>query len=258
MQPASPPVVGPADNPHVWPDKAARVRRMFASVAESYDFLNHLHSAAIDHWWRSLTVRLSAVPRGGRVLDVCCGTGDLTLAYAAGAPQAARIVGSDFCHEMLVRGCDKAVGRADSRGGRVRFVEADALRLPFPDGRFDVVSCAFGLRHVADPDAALAEWFRVLAPGGRLVILEFTLPPNPVIRALYQFYFRTVMPLTATILSGDRTGAYRYLPDSVAAWRSPGDLADRMRAVGFAEVTHTLLTFGIAAIHIGCRPGDPA
>jgi demethylmenaquinone methyltransferase/2-methoxy-6-polyprenyl-1,4-benzoquinol methylase len=234
---------------------------MFASVAPTYDLLNHLHSANIDRWWRSRTVALSEVPAGARVLDLCCGTGDLTLAYADGAPQAERVVGSDFCHEMLALGRaklpafprDRAAGGA-GRTPPVALVEADALDLPFPDAAFDVVSCAFGMRNLSDLDRGLAECRRVLRPGGRLVILEFTMPRMPLLRAMYEFYFQTVMPLAATIISGDRTGAYRYLPKSVLNWKTAEELEGRLRSAGFADVDHTPLTFGIAAVHRGRKP----
>jgi demethylmenaquinone methyltransferase/2-methoxy-6-polyprenyl-1,4-benzoquinol methylase len=240
------------DNPHAWPDKADRVRRMFASVAPTYDLLNHLASANIDKSWRRRAVQLSQLPENAAVLDLCTGTGDLALAYCCAEPPPARVIGTDFCAPMLQIGREKAAGHA--HGGRLNFLEADALRLPFADGTFDVVSCAFGLRNLSSTQAGLNECFRVLRPGGRAVILEFTLPTSPLLRILYQLYFQTVMPFAATVISGDRTGAYRYLPKSVNSWPSPTELEAQFRAAGFTQVDHHLLTFGIAAVHRGRKP----
>jgi demethylmenaquinone methyltransferase/2-methoxy-6-polyprenyl-1,4-benzoquinol methylase len=244
------------DNPHIWPDKADRVRRMFASVAPTYDLLNHLSSAGIDRSWRKRAVELSELPAAALVLDLCTGTADLALAYGNADPTPARVVGSDFCPEMLEIGRNKAAECAPRR--RPDLIAADALRLPFADDTFDVVSCAFGLRNLSDIPAGLAECRRVLKPGGCAVVLEFTLPSSRLLRALYQLYFRAVMPLTATLISGDRTGAYRYLPRSVSHWPSPAELEQQFRQAGFVDVDHRLLTCGVAAVHRGRKPGGPS
>lgn len=241
------------DSSYAVPDKAARVRRMFASVAPTYDLLNHLASANIDRAWRRRAVALSELPPQAAVLDLCTGTGDLALAYCEADRTPARVVGSDFCREMLELGSRKAAAHT-AGAGRVRFVEADALHLPFADNSFDVASCAFGLRNLTDTRAGLAECFRVLKPGGRAVILEFTLPACSLLRMLYQLYFQAVMPFTATVISGDRTGAYRYLPKSVNSWPTPAQLESQFGSVGFIDVDHHLLTFGIAAVHRGRKP----
>ena len=238
--------------PHAASDKAARVEEMFTAIAPSYDLNNRVHSFGRDQAWRRAAVRLAKLRAGDRVADVACGTGDLTLAFADAqkrietAPMP--VVGVDFTYAMLPLARDKARAKAS-----VRFVHGDAMALPLPDASVDVVSIAFGIRNVGDPAAALAEFFRVLRPGGRLVILEFTVPGNPVARLGYNFYCGWLMPRTATLISGDRSGAYRYLPRSVNTFATAGELRGMMSEAGFEEVASSGLTLGIAACHRGVK-----
>jgi demethylmenaquinone methyltransferase/2-methoxy-6-polyprenyl-1,4-benzoquinol methylase len=224
---------------------------MFERIAARYDLLNHLLSGNTDKRWRR---RVAAVLRaalagakGARVLDVACGTGDLALALAAESP--ARITGIDFCRPML----DIAVRKAARQGCAIPFVEGDALRLPFADATFEAATIAFGLRNLSSVAAGLRELLRVLKPGGRAVILEFSQPVVPGFRALFQFYFTHVLPGIGGVISGSRS-AYEYLPDSVSHFPDQQQLAALMRDAGFEQVEYQNLTGGIAAIHTGVRP----
>jgi demethylmenaquinone methyltransferase/2-methoxy-6-polyprenyl-1,4-benzoquinol methylase len=224
-------------------EAAAWVRDMFDRIAPRYDLLNHLLSFNIDRLWRRRTVaRLRRVLErpGARVIDVCCGTGDLMLALAAGAP--ARVYGSDFSHPMLVR--------ARARAGTARVFEADALRLPVADASLDLVTVAFGFRNLVNYEAGLREFRRVLRPGGTAAILEFSTPPNPLFARLYAWYSRVVLPRIGGALSG-APHAYRYLPESVRKFPAPEELERMMRAAGFSEVRWERMTFGIVALHLG-------
>jgi demethylmenaquinone methyltransferase / 2-methoxy-6-polyprenyl-1,4-benzoquinol methylase len=244
-------------NPHAVADKAARVRGMFAAIAPSYDLNNRLHSMGRDQAWRRKAVKLCQVHRGDAVLDVACGTGDLSLAFAAAGP--GRVLGIDFTHEMLRVAVDKH-GRWRSRQAGappVEFTDGDAMRLPVRDGSVDIVSIAFGIRNVANPAAALAEFHRVLRPGGRLCILEFSVPTHRLLRAGYMFYFKRIMPCTATLISGDRSGAYKYLPQSVNTFLSRDQMARMMGDAGFSRVVQYPLTFGIAVAYIGAKGTGP-
>ncbi len=235
-------------NPHTREDKPAKVRRMFASIARSYDLNNRLHSFGRDQAWRRAVVRLAEVRDGDEVLDIACGTGELARLFARSG--ASRVVGGDFCPEML----DIARSKPTSPGRAVEYLHADAMDLQFPDSSFDIVSIAFGLRNVADPARALTEFRRVLRPGGRLLILDFDRPRNPVLRALNDLYCRHVMPVSASIISRDRSGAYRYLPRSVDTFLSRDALAQLVRVTGFVGATQTPLTFGVCVCHRGVRP----
>lgn len=219
---------------------------MFGEIAPRYDLLNHLLSANVDRYWRWRTVRSVAPSGSAPILDLCTGTGDLALAYARVADPSTPILGADFCRPMLVRGRGKA-------SGRVQFVEADATRLPFDDDRFQIVSVAFGLRNVVDADACLREMARVCRPGGRVVVLEFSLPTAAPLRIGYQWYFRHVLPRIGQALARNANSAYEYLPASVQAFPSREALAARLTAAGLRGVRYASLTLGVATLYVGSK-----
>jgi demethylmenaquinone methyltransferase/2-methoxy-6-polyprenyl-1,4-benzoquinol methylase len=232
--------------------RETRIRRMFGNIAPSYDLLNHLLSANIDHYWRWRTTRL-VPPRGGApILDLCTGTGDLALAYDRAARGRVPIIGADFCHEMIARAGDKA--RQRRAAARIRFLEADAQHLPFPDNAFQITTVAFGLRNVTDTDRGLAEMVRVTRPGGKVAILEFSRPRGWLFGRLYRFYFRYVLPFVGQAISRSKDNAYRYLPASVLEFPDGEALADRLRRHGLREVRWHPLTFGIATLYVGTKP----
>jgi len=222
---------------------------MFAEIAPRYDLVNRLLSGGIDVLWRKTTVRRAPPPAAGAILDVCCGTGDLALTYAAEAAPAVRIVASDFCRPMLDRGEQKAT--RDRRA--IEWVEADAMQLPFETAEFDLVTVAFGLRNIADTARGLAEMARVTKPGGRLAILEFSLPRSAVIRSGYLWYFRHVLPRLGNAVARNGSDAYTYLNQSVEEFPSGERLAALVRAAGFDAVEMVPLTFGIATLTIATR-----
>lgn len=223
------------------------VQRMFAGIAPQYDFLNHLLSFNIDRGWRNaLTRRLAPVLMrpDARVLDLCCGTGDvlLDLQEAGVAP----VMGADFCHPMLI----SAQRKAHKKGFHAPLIEADALQLPLAENSLDAISIAFGFRNLANYGAGLRELYRVLKPGGTLAILEFSHPPGLLMKAAYGFYSRVVMPAIGTMLSRSRD-AYAYLPDSIRKFPKAPELRHMMESAGFEESNFELLTGGIAALHVG-------
>ncbi len=226
-------------DPHLLADKAARVRRMFDDIAPTYERVNTLASAGRDRGWRRETVRLAEVKPADRVLDIACGTGDLAEAFAHAG--ARRVVGLDFASEMLLR----SLGRAPGQAG---WIQGDGLRLPFADESFDITSCAFGVRNFQNLEAGLREMYRVLRPGGRAVILEFSMPAQPILRGIYQFYFAKILPKLATWISGDRTGAYNYLPSSVRTFVTPAQMIELLKKVGFSAARATSRTCGV--VHI--------
>jgi demethylmenaquinone methyltransferase / 2-methoxy-6-polyprenyl-1,4-benzoquinol methylase len=224
-------------------EQAARyVRGMFGRVARRYDLLNHLLSLNVDRWWRARTVsRLRPILErpDARVLDLCCGTGDLTLALATRG--SGFIIGSDFCHPMLTTA---------RRKGAACLVEADALQLPFAAASLDLVSIAFGFRNFVNYGRGLAEIRRVLKPGGTLAILEFSTPPNPAFNACYQWYSIQVLPRIGALISGT-SDAYTYLPESVRKFPDAPQLAQTLRDSGYLDVGFDRMTFGIVALHTG-------
>ena len=227
----------------------SRVQEMFNEIAHRYDFLNHLLSAGLDRGWRkrALTLLDWTSNPSGRYLDVCAGTLDVSVALAAQPGFRGSVVAVDFSEPML-RG-----GTAKRRTLPVHAVAGDAMRLPVRDGSCAGAIVAFGIRNVAEMDLGLREMTRALAPGARLVILEFTTPPLAPVRMAYHAYFHHVVPRIGGWISG-KPDAYRYLPESVAAFPPPDQLAQRMRAAGLTDVSWSMLTLGVAAIHTGRKP----
>lgn len=225
---------------------------MFGEIAGRYDFLNHLLSLHVDRYWRWRTVRQVAPLGDGPILDVCTGTGDLALAYVKRATDRVLVVGADFCRPMLELGQKKA--HAAGRGDRLSFVEADALALPFAEGTFQIVCIGFGLRNISDTDGGLRELVRVCAAGGRVAVLEFSMPRWQPFRALYGWYFRRVLPRIGRLFSRSRDDAYSYLPDSVSEFPDGPALVERMRAAGLERATYYPLTLGIATLYMGQKP----
>jgi demethylmenaquinone methyltransferase/2-methoxy-6-polyprenyl-1,4-benzoquinol methylase len=229
----------------------ARVKRMFGEIADRYDFLNHLLSLGVDHYWRWRTVRRVPPQSQEPILDLCTGTGDLALAYLRAGRGTTAVVGADFCHEMLVIGEAKA--RRAGANGLLNFLEADAQQLPLPDDHFQIVCVAFGLRNITDTDRGLREMTRVCRPGGRVAVLEFSQPRWQPFRAVYGWYFRNVLPRIGQALARNRLDAYNYLPESVGEFPSGEALVERMRAAGLHDVRHYPLTLGVATLYVGVK-----
>jgi len=267
-------------NPHAVADKRRRVQQMFAAIAPSYDLNNRVHSLWRDQAWRRKAVKLAQLKPSDAVIDMACGTGDLTIAffeqllllnggrpgrfYARSTPWGRRlqpVVGIDFTFEMLPIARQKASRYnfvwPDKKSSTVfidkgfAYINGDAQSLPLPDACCDVVSIAFGIRNVADPLAAMREFKRILRPGGRLIILEFSLPTNPILLAMYNFYFRKILPRTATLISGDKTGAYKYLPESVNTFIGREQMMGMMTTAGFTSVEQFPMTFGVCVCYRG-------
>jgi len=241
-------------DPHANPEKATRVQSMFSAIAPSYDLNNRIHSFGLDQSWRKRTVREVAARLGSlrdkNILDVACGTGDLTeLFYKAGANPT----GGDYTPAMLEIAEIKS-RKLNNSSDRIRYVNADATKLAFDNATFDAVTIAFGLRNVSSPDQAIAEFFRVLRPGGVLAILEFDQPQSKFVRFFHNLYTERIMPFTATLIARDRSGAYKYLPRSVATFLSPQGIARFAAATGFENIQHHSLTFGTCALTLATRP----
>ncbi len=230
-------------------EAAAQVRAMFDGIAPRYDTLNHVLSMNIDRlwWWRTARRFRSVLARPeAQVLDLCCGTGDMTMALlkrrpASGAP----VLAADFSHGMLVRGAKKFTGH------NAVAIEADAMQLPFADGSLDLLVTAFGFRNLRNYEGALREFHRVLKPGGQLGILDFA-EPGGLLGKLYSFYFRNILPKIGAKLSGD-AAAYEYLPASVHRFPAPQTLMQTMQQVGYGQTTWTSYSFGIAGLYIAQR-----
>ncbi len=237
-------------------DASRKVREMFTQIAPRYDLLNHILSLQMDRMWRARTAKIlrPILQRGdAKILDLCCGTGD--LAFALSRRGKARVWGADFAHTMLVRARAKAAEASAENGARaIPFVESDALRLPFADEAFDLVTAAFGFRNLANYEAGLREIRRVLKTGGTIAILEFTEPKPGWFGDLYRWYFREVLPRIGAMISGDKA-AYAYLPKSVARFFQPKELKELMLDEGFESVEARVWTGGTVALHTGRRRG---
>lgn len=231
--------------------RETRIRQMFGAIAPRYDLLNHLLSLNVDRWWRQRVTRLVPPGAEGPILDLCTGTGDLALAYDRAAGGRVPIVGADFTHEMLVRAVAKTQRRRAAE--RVRYVEADAQRLPFPADRFRITCVAFGLRNVTDTEKGIAEMVRVTRPGGQVAILEFSRPRHWLFGRLYKLYFKRLLPAVGQLVSRSKDQAYHYLPASVLAFPDGEALAERLRAHGLTDVRWYPMTFGIATLYVGTK-----
>jgi len=271
------------ENPHAVADKRSRVQKMFAAIAPSYDLNNRLHSLWMDQRWRRKAVKLAEVRGDDEVVDVACGTGDLAIEFAKevqercqdrdGDATQSQVFGVDFTYQMLPLARSKKQPTTHTKpfykspdGTRcnwaglsgaslpvVRWINGDAQSLPFRDSSADVVSIAFGIRNVQSVPTALKEFHRILRPCGRVIILEFSLPTNPILRGLYNFYFRQILPRTATLISGDKTGAYKYLPESVNTFIGREQMVGMMSEAGFVEVQQFPMTFGVCVCYRGYK-----
>jgi demethylmenaquinone methyltransferase / 2-methoxy-6-polyprenyl-1,4-benzoquinol methylase len=232
---------------------AAAVRSMFDQIAPRYDLLNHVLSCNIDRiWWRraARSFRQVLAQPDAQILDLCCGTGDMTLALLRRRPKNAKpVLAADFAHQMLLRGAAKFALQ-----GAIA-IEADALHLPLPTGSLDLLTTAFGFRNLANYRAGLEEFYRTLKPGGQLGILDFS-EPGGVMGKLYAFYFRRVLPAVGSLISGV-SGPYRYLPRSVHQFPAPPQLLQTMQSIGFTEVSWTPYSFGIAGLYRAVKPPSP-
>jgi demethylmenaquinone methyltransferase/2-methoxy-6-polyprenyl-1,4-benzoquinol methylase len=239
-----------AADPHAAGDKAERVESMFTSIAPRYDLNNRLHSLWRDQAWRRRVVALAAVTPEDDVLDLACGTGDLTELLAAARPRS--IVGMDFTEAMLEVARAKA-SRRRGAGTPATYVQGDAMAIDLPDASVDLITIAFGIRNVTEPGVAVGECGRILRPGGRLLVLEFSTPRRWIPRMLNELYSRHIMPRTATAIAGDRSGAYHYLPRSVQTFADPANLAAMIESQQFDVRRQVPQTFGICTITVADR-----
>ncbi len=228
--------------------KKEKIREMFDGIAPSYDRLNHIMSLNVDKVWRRHALKQIVDGTPQRLLDVACGTGDSTISAAVAAAEGSVVTGVDISEGMMALVMDKArkAGVAD----RIRLQVADGEALPFADGSFHRVTCAFGIRNFEHKEKGLAEFRRVLCPGGRAVILELSVPQNRVIRWFYDLYFLHVLPWIGGVVSGDKA-AYKYLPASVHAFPAPGEFCTMMREAGFSRVSHKAFTLGLCRMYVG-------
>ena len=232
----------------------ARIRGMFAAIAGTYDVLNHVLSLNQDKGWRTFAVEKAGVRAGDTVLDVCCGTADLSLELSKKVGPKGRAIGTDFCEEMVVLGREKANGMDDP----VRLGVADTLKLPFRDDLFRAVTVGFGIRNVADLRAGIREMARVTAPGGKIAILEFTQPGNPLFRFVYYVYFLILLPILGNLVSGGKRNAYGYLPRSVLSFPDRDELRRICEECGMQNTRIHSMTLGIVTVHVGTKPAREA
>ena len=228
-----------------------RIAGMFDAIAPRYDLLNHLLSGGLDLRWRTKAVRSLALRGGETVLDLCTGTADLAVAAATASPGAAAVVGIDFAGQMLRLGQEKLARRG--LASRVRLVQGDAMRIPLASASIDAATVAFGIRNVERPETAFADVFRVLRPGGRLAILEFSVPRAPGVRQAYLAYFRHVLPRVGSFISG-HSSAYTYLPASVGSFPEPEQVMGSLAATGFSQISADSLSLGIVYLYSALKP----
>ncbi len=232
---------------------------MFGEISGRYDLMNHVLSGGVDYYWRWRTIRAVAPKGTAPILDVCTGTGDLALAYWKAGKGKIPVMATDFTPEMLriaEAKRDKKWGKQIADGAAsLEFLEADTQKLPFEDNRFQIVSVAFGLRNVTNTELGLREMIRVCQPGGRVAVLEFSMPTNPLFNLVYRNYFRYVLPRIGQLFAKNKQSAYEYLPASVSEFPYGKALADQLEACGLTSVTWRPLTFGIATLYVGTKPG---
>ena len=236
-------------------ERSNNIRWVFSEIAGSYDLANHLLSFGMDIGWRRKAATAAALEAGEEVLDMCCGTGDVAIAFSQAQPGLKRVVGCDFSRimvEFAMRKQAKLTKSGELEYENFQWCEGDCLATEFADESFDVVSCAFGVRNMVDLEAALKEMHRVLKPDGRVCILEFSLPANILLRWGYLLYFNFVLPIIGGAISG-KFAAYRYLVTSVRKWDREVDLEGALKKAGFDDVKILPLTLGIAKIHIASK-----
>lgn len=246
-------------NPHRAPDKRRRVQAMFSGIAGTYDLLNHLLSLNLDRRWRRRAVQLARVQPGQSVLDLCCGTGDLSLEFARAQPDLAEIVGVDFAPPMLARAAQKTARLCRSQKHdrcktiALKWLCRDVERLDLGENRFDCVSCAFGLRNLQNLSAALKQVYRMLKSTGRLVILEFALPDNQFLAWAYACYFRLALPVIGSIIAMDRNSAYHYLPASVSTFDTAAQIEKLLGKIGFKNLHVEKLSAGAVLAFVALK-----
>lgn len=232
-------------------EKARKVADVFHSVAGRYDLMNDVLSGGMHRLWKRFTIEMSGVRRGDKVLDIAGGTGDLTRKFSRLVGSDGQVILADINDSMLKVGRNRLLDRGIS--GNVQFVQANAECLPFPDNHFDVVTIAFGLRNVTHKDRAIASMLRVLKPGGRLLILEFSKPNNQLLNKLYDVYSFNFMPLAGKLITKD-ADSYRYLAESIRMHPDQETLKAMMQQQGFGNVDYHNMTGGIVALHRGVKP----
>ncbi len=231
--------------------KAGQVAEVFHSVAGKYDLMNDLMSMGIHRLWKRFTIELSGVRPGHRVLDIAGGTGDLTMKFSDLVGPAGQVVLADINASMLEVGRSRLTDRGYA--GNIEYVQADAEHLPFPDNHFNAVSIAFGLRNVTDKDQALRDMARVLKPGGKLMVLEFSKPTNPLLSKVYDNYSFNALPLMGQLIAGD-SASYQYLAESIRMHPDQDTLKGMMDAAGLVNTKYHNMTGGIVALHVGIKP----
>lgn len=235
-----------------------RVKKMFGEIAPRYDMMNHVLSGGTDYYWRRYSIKKCAPKNDAPILDLCTGTGDLAFGWWKKGKYKIPVVGADFTHEMLVLANEKlkkSLGKFSKEpDSKPVFLEADAQALPFEDNQFQIVSVAFGLRNIQDTSLGLREMVRVCQPGGRVAVLEFSVPGNRILKSGYLWYFKNILPRIGQLFARNTQSAYEYLPSTVAEFPYGKELANIMEENGLESVTHHPLTFGVATLYIGHKP----